>query len=115
MNSDISNTGNLGLISVIMAVYNGENTVEQSINSILNQTYPHFEFLIIDDGSSDSTIKILKKCSKKDKRIKIFQHSTNLGLTKSLNLLINKIQGKFIARQDADDFSLATRFLMMVA
>lgn len=109
LNMESNNKGNLGLISVIMSIYNGENTIEESVNSILHQSYPYFEFLIIDDGSSDNTFEILKKCLKRDKRIKIFRNNTNLGLTKSLNIIIKKSKGEFIARQDVDDYSHPNR------
>ena len=97
-------------VSVIMSVCNGEKIVSESIESILNQTYTDFEFLILDDGSTDSTYQILKAYENKDKRIKIYQNTENLGLTKSLNFLASKSKGDILARQDADDLSLKNRF-----
>jgi len=96
------------LISVIMSVFNNEKDVNDAVKSILNQTYNNFEFLIMDDASEDNTLSILKNL--KDERVKVFNNEHNIGLTKSLNVLISKSKGHFIARQDADDLSLKTRF-----
>ena len=98
------------LVSVLMSVRNGEQTVEKSIKSILNQSYDYLEFLIIDDCSTDSTLGKLKILEKKDSRISIFTNSENIGLTKSLNKLIKNAKGELIARQDADDISIKSRF-----
>lgn len=95
------------LCSVIMSVFNSQNTIEASIQSILNQTFKEFEFLIVDDGSTDNTCDIVQ--SIKDPRIKLFNNKQNIGLTKSLNFLIKNSKGKYIARQDADDISLNFR------
>ena len=91
------------LISVIMGVYNAETTVQNSIESILEQSYTNIEILVLDDGSNDKTYKICK--SIKDNRLKIYKNNDNIGLTKSLNKLISLTEGEFIARQDADDVS----------
>ena len=96
-------------ISVIMSVYNDEKNVETAIKSILNQSYKDFEFLIIDDCSNDSTIKKIEKFKDFDDRLKVFKNSKNIGLTKSLNLLLKNVTTELIARQDSDDFSLPTR------
>ncbi len=96
-------------ISVIMSVYNGEKYLEESIQSILNQSFRDFEFIIVDDGSSDRTLEILKDYTEKDSRVKIITNEKNIGLTKSLNKAIKIAQGKYIARQDADDISLPQR------
>ena len=104
---------NLEKVSVIMSVYNSEKTIENSINSILNQTYNNIEFLIVDDSSTDETFKKLKLYSKVS-NIKIFQNQENIGLTKSLNLLITKATGNYIARQDADDFSHKDRIRIQI-
>jgi len=102
-------------ISVIMSVYNGEKYLAQSIESILNQTFKNFEFIIIDDASQDKSLKILKKYAHRDKRIKLLSNKKNMGLTKSLNKGLEQASGKYIARQDADDISLPMRFEMQVA
>ncbi|KKL89085.1 hypothetical protein LCGC14_1918230 [marine sediment metagenome] len=96
-------------VSVIMSVYNGAKHVKASIESILNQTYEDFEFIIIDDSSKDKTLKIIEEYAKRDKRIKILKNKFNLGLTKSLNKAIINSRGIYIARQDADDTSLPNR------
>jgi glycosyltransferase involved in cell wall biosynthesis len=92
-----------------MAVCNGEKCIKNAIESILNQTYQNFEFIIIDDGSKDNTLQILKEYALKDKRFRIFKNPTNIGLTKSLNKAIKLSTSNFIARQDADDISLTQR------
>lgn len=91
-----------------MPVYNGEEFVDTSIQSILGQTFKDYEFLILNDGSKDKTLEIIYKYSQKDNRIKIINQS-NAGLTKSLNTCINLSQGTYIARQDADDISVKSR------
>ena len=96
-------------ISVIMSVYNDSDNLESSISSVLNQDFQDFEFLIMNDGSTDDTQNILNKFSK-DKRIKIFKNKKNLGLTKSLNLLLAESKGSYVARQDSDDLSISERF-----
>ncbi len=97
-------------ISVLMSVYNDENLLKESIESILNQTYENFELLICNDSSLDNTLKVLSFYEKNDSRIKVINNKKNIGLTKSLNKLINISEGELIARQDSDDISLKTRF-----
>ncbi|BAZ68343.1 MAG: glycosyltransferase [Pelatocladus maniniholoensis HA4357-MV3] len=97
-------------ISVVMSVYNGGQYLQESIESILNQTFTNFEFIVIDDGSIDSSWEILTRYAKEDQRIKLFKNEENLGLTKSLNKGLKLAQGEYIARQDADDVSLPERF-----
>jgi len=96
-------------ISVIMSVFNDENNVANAIESILNQSYKNFEFLILDDCSSDSTFEKIENYKDLDSRVKIFKNSRNTGLTKSLNLLLKNSSSELIARQDSDDFSLPSR------
>lgn len=97
-------------ISVVMSVYNAEKYVFEAIESILNQSYRDFEFLITDDASTDSSLQILKDFENEDKRIKLYKNKENLGLTKNLNLMLQSSKGRFIARMDADDISLPDRF-----
>ena len=97
------------LISVIMSVYNNEDTLEESIISILDQTHKNIEFLITDDGSTDNSYQIINKFKEQDERVIIFKNTTNIGLTKSLNNMIRYSKGDYIARQDADDVSLKNR------
>ena len=92
-----------------MPCFNCEKTVAASIESILNQTYQNIEILIIDDGSKDNTYEILKKFQSKHKNIRLFKNQDNLGLTKSLNILIEESKGEYIARQDSDDISVIDR------
>lgn len=95
-------------ISVVMSVYNGGAYLAEAIESILGQTFADFEFIIVNDGSSDNTGDILKEYSLKDSRIKIISHE-NQGLTRSLNNAVDLARGRFIARQDADDVSYPDR------
>ena len=97
------------LVSVLLSTYNSEETLGESIDSLLNQTYKNLEILISDDGSIDSTIEICKKFQLKDERILLFRNKKNIGLTKSLNNLAQKASGSLIARHDADDISLPDR------
>ena len=97
-------------ISVIMSVYNNENSIQESVKSIMNQTYSNFELLIIDDCSKDDSYKICEQIANLDSRIKLFKNNTNIGLTKSLNKLIEISTGDYIARQDGDDVSSNSRF-----
>jgi len=90
-------------VSVVMSVYNGEKYLRQAIDSILNQTYTDFEFIIIDDGSTDSTREIVRSYG--DSRIQFVQNGGNIGLTKSLNKGLQIAEGRYVARMDADDLS----------
>ena len=96
-------------ISVLMSVYNDEKRVSKSIESILNQTFQDFEFLILDDCSTDNTYEICNYYAKKNQKIKLMKNNQNLGLTKSLNLLISESNYELIARQDSDDESFKQR------
>jgi glycosyltransferase involved in cell wall biosynthesis len=105
--------GNSPLVSVVMAVHNAEKYVEKSIGSILNQTFQDFEFIIINDGSTDRTASILNALDEAHQRIKVI-HQEKRGLTPTLNLGCNLAQGKYIARMDADDLSLPERFARQI-
>lgn len=100
-------------ISVVLPVYNAEKYLDEAIKSILNQTYTNFEFIIINDGSTDSSLEIIKKYKNQDDRIILITRE-NRGLIASLNEGIEQSKGKFIARMDADDISLPTRFKKQV-
>lgn len=91
-------------ISIIMSTYNDENYLSESIDSILSQSFEDFEFIIINDGSTDGTQMIIDEYAEKDCRIVSIYHE-NLGLTKSLNKGLKIASGEFIARQDSDDIS----------
>lgn len=97
-------------ISVIMSVYNGEEYLKEAIESVINQTFKNWEFIIINDCSTDSTAEILADFASRDERIKVHPNEVNLKLPASLNKAISLSQGKYIARMDADDICLADRF-----
>lgn len=96
-------------ISVVMPTYNAEKYLNEAIESILNQTYSDFEFLIIDDNSKDNTREIIKSYAAKDSRIKLIDGPCK-GLAAALNVGIREAKGEYIARMDADDISLPERF-----
>ena len=96
-------------ITVLMCVYNGEDFLSEAIDSILKQSFVDFEFIIINDCSTDSTRTILEKYTVADNRLKVLYNKSNLGLTKSLNIGLNIAQGEFIARIDADDVAYRDR------
>lgn len=101
---------NKPFISVIMSVYNGERFLREAVESIINQTYDNFEFLIIDDCSTDNSYSILTEISASDGRLKILHNEKNMGLTACLNILLKKAAGELIARMDCDDVSFSERF-----
>ena len=110
INTKADDKNDTPLISVVMSCYNRQNYVAQAIESILNQTYTNFEFIIIDDCSTDNTYKIIKKYVKRDKRIIALQNEDNKGIVHALNTGFKLAQGKYIARMDDDDISLPQRF-----
>jgi glycosyltransferase involved in cell wall biosynthesis len=95
-------------VSVVMSVFNGQAFLVEAIESILGQTFRNFEFVIVDDGSTDSTPKILNTFAKQDERIRILRHA-NKGRAESLNIGIGLANGEYIARMDADDIALQHR------
>lgn len=96
-------------VTVLMAVYNGETWLREAVESILSQTFEDFEFLIIDDGSTDRTFEILNFFRDRDFRIRLVRNESNLGLITSLNRGLELAKGTYIARMDADDISLPNR------
>lgn len=100
------------LVSVLMPVYNAENFIAEAIESILAQTYSDFEFIIIDDSSTDRSVEIIN--SYKDSRIILIVKPKNTGYTQSLNIGLSLAKGKYIARMDSDDVSLPVRFAKQV-
>ena len=98
-------------ISVVMTVYNSEKYLGEAIKSILDQTFKDFEFIIVNDGSTDSSLKIIQKFAKDDKRI-IIINKLNTGITHSLNCAIDLAKGEWIARIDADDRCTKDRFML---
>lgn len=101
-------------VSVLMPVYNADQFLEESVGSILAQTYTDFELLLLDDGSKDKSLEIAKKLAKKDPRIRVLPNKTNVGIVKTLNRGISLARGEFLARMDSDDFSLPNRFEVQV-
>lgn len=101
------------LVSVLLPAYNAQNTILESIDSILNQTYQNFELIIINDGSTDATAQMIQSTS--DKRIRYYENDGNKGLIYTLNRGISLSEGTYIARMDADDISLPTRIEKQVA
>ena len=96
-------------VTVLMPVYNCEVYVGEAVESILNQTFTDFDFLIIDDGSTDTSREIIQGYAQTDSRIRFVENEKNLGLVASLNKGVSMIKTEFIARMDADDISLPKR------
>lgn len=88
-----------------MSIFNGERTMERAIDSILNQTYREIELIICDDGSIDATWTKLLRYQSRDERVVLLRNEANTGLAASLNRCLRIARGKYIARQDADDYS----------
>ncbi|CAN5348567.1 hypothetical protein BH09GEM1_BH09GEM1_04420 [soil metagenome] len=101
-------------VTIIMPVHNGERYLAPAMESMLGQTYADFEFLILDDGSTDGTAEVLQQFARRDARITIFTRH-RLGLTKALNELLAAATGEYVARMDADDISLPGRLATEVA
>jgi glycosyltransferase involved in cell wall biosynthesis len=95
-------------ISVVMPVFNGDDFLELAIKSVLAQTYNNFEFIIINDGSTDNSLEIIRKFS--DNRIKLITNDQNLGIIKTLNKGMKLSQGDYIVRMDSDDICHPNRF-----
>lgn len=96
-------------ISIIMPVYNTASFLKESIESILNQTFMDFEFIIVDDYSNDWSYEILKKYKDKDNRIKLYRNEKNMWISFTRNKLINLSSTNYIATQDSDDISFLNR------
>ena len=97
------------VISVAMPVFNGERYLAESIDSILTQTFTNFEFIIIDDGSTDNSLQVLREYQKRDKRIRLIARE-NRNLATTLNDIVDLARGEWIARMDQDDIALPQRF-----
>jgi teichuronic acid biosynthesis glycosyltransferase TuaG len=102
------------LVSVIMAVYNGEAFIEEAIRSVMAQTYPHWELMVVDDCSRDGTARIVSKLAKEDPRIKLIRRKVNGGLAEARNHGIAESQGRFIALLDSDDIWLPQKLAVQV-
>jgi len=101
-------------LSVVMAVRDGELYVREAIESVLSQSVTDFEFLIVDDGSSDGTPGILSEYQRRDSRICLFRNASSLGPYPSANRALTHARGRVIARHDADDISPADRFAIQL-
>lgn len=100
-------------LSVVMSVYNAESYLHKAVDSVLDQTFKDFEFIIIDDCSTDNSLQILEAYAQKDNRITLIKKDQNKGaegFIENLNLGLQKSKGKYIARMDADDISVPERF-----
>ncbi|HKM02190.1 MAG TPA: glycosyltransferase family 2 protein [Sedimentibacter sp.] len=102
----------MSTVSVIMSVYNEERFIFDAINSILTQTFHDWEMVIIDDGSKDKTVDIIKTFN--DGRIRLIQNEKNQGLVHNLNMGLSLVNSKYIARMDGDDICVPTRFSKQV-
>lgn len=97
------------LVTVLMPVYNGERYLDRAIQSIQKQSYEHYKFLIIDDGSTDSSLSIIERYKRDDPRVDLISNPRNLGLIETLNRGIEQIDTKYVARMDCDDYAHPTR------
>lgn len=93
----------IGLISIIMAAYNAEKTIQQAIESVLRQTYTNFELLVVDDCSNDSTVEMVKKISRADDRVRLIINERNRGVSYTRKHGLDEAKGSWIAILDSDD------------
>ena len=101
-------------VSVLLCVYNGRDVLRDSLDSILGQSFADFEFVIVDDGSTDGTPELLQQYAGRDPRIHVIRQA-NAGLTRALNVGLGHCTGRYIARQDADDVSEPDRLARQLA
>src|SRR5699024_10606538 len=100
-NKTMDNT--IGLVTIITPVYNAQAHLEETIKSVLKQTYLNWEWFLVDDLSNDKSVQIIKKYAKNDNRIHLKKNVENLGAAKSRNKAIEQAHGQYIAFLDADD------------
>lgn len=103
MNTEITKTEYAPLVTFLMSVYNGQEYIRETLDSILSQTYSNWELVVINDCSTDSTETVLEEYSCRDDRIRVYKNEENLRLQRSLNRGLTLVRGEFIARIDADD------------
>lgn len=103
---------NLPVVSVLMPVHNAEAFVGEAVESMLVQTYTNFELLVLDDGSTDGTARVVSLYS--DQRIRYYRNSSSIGIANTLNIGLKLAKGKYIARFDGDDISLPERLRIQV-
>lgn len=102
------------LVTVGIPFYNSEKYLSDAVKSTLNQTYTKLEIILMDDGSTDSSLKIAQGFEKKDKRVRVISDGENFGLPKRLNQLSKLAKGKYYARMDADDIMFSNRLSAQV-
>ena len=95
------------LVTVLMALYNGGGYLKQTVKSVLDQTYSDFEFLIVNDCSTDDSLKVIGSFN--DPRIKVYTNEKNMGQTPSLNRGVQLAKGEYFARMDGDDLEPCDR------
>lgn len=103
-----------GLISILMPVYNGETFLRQAVESLLSQSYTEIEIIAVDDGSTDTSLAILKEYEEKDTRVKVWSQE-NRGIVHTLNESVGYSSGSYLARMDADDISRPDRLEKQLA
>jgi len=96
-------------VSIGIPVYNGEAFLDKAIGSVLNQSYENFELILLNDGSTDTTLKIMQYYEKKDNRIKVVSDGLNKGIVQRLNEFVKMASGEYIVRMDADDIMFPER------
>jgi len=111
--NELKNRNELLPVSVLMPVYNAERYLVDATESILNQTFEEFEFIIIDDGSTDGSLSILHEFAARDSRIRLVSRP-NRGLVQTLNEGLALARGSFVARMDADDIAFADRIALQL-
>lgn len=102
-------------VSVLMGIYNCAETLPQAVASIQNQTYPNWELILCDDGSTDNTYEVAQSLAAKDDRVVLLRNEHNLGLNQTLNNCLEMATGIYIARMDGDDDCFPERFEKQVA
>jgi teichuronic acid biosynthesis glycosyltransferase TuaG len=103
------------LVSIVVPVYNAARFMDDTIQTVLNQTYQNWELLLVDDCSSDDSVQIIQKYQKKDERIKLFKLSENSGAAIARNTGIDKANGHYLAFLDADDLWVKNKLELQVA
>jgi len=102
-------------VSVLMPAYNDAAFVAEALDSVLAQTFTGFEFVIVDDGSTDATGEVIAACAAKDARIRVLTNERNLGIVAALNRGLDACRGRYVARMDADDVALPDRLAKQTA
>ena len=104
-----------GLISIIMAAFNAEKTIEQAISSVLNQTYPNFELLVVNDCSKDGTVRLVENIAVKDSRVRLISNEKNSGVSFTRKHGLEEAKGAWIAILDSDDAWAAEKLEKQIA